>query len=233
MVSPASAVVSKTLSQSDFSNAYHTIKTGMDIDLLQLMGRWQDIGYEVESTVEVPGTMSRRGGIVDIFPVYHEQPARIEFFGNTIESIRLFDPKTQRSTGLVNSIIVTPAKENYLHSNSTVLDYLPDKLLLIVDDLNEIGAVIDTSMSNMPSSNRQAMSRLRQYRIQVLAYSPAMNSRRTLARYIGNCFSAHGISRVPMRCSFSLCRYRHCQNTVAGWKCFLENYSKSFRRSAE
>ncbi len=144
IIGPASAVVSKTLSPADFSKAYHTVDTGMTIDLLQLMNRWQDIGYDVESMVEVPGTMSRRGGIVDIFPVSSEQPARLEFFGNRVESIRLFDPRTQRSTGLVTSIVITPAKESYRHNDSTILDYLPDKSLLVLDDLNEIRNVIDT-----------------------------------------------------------------------------------------
>ena len=144
IVGPASAVVSKTLSQSDFTRAYHTIETDMELDPLEMMRRWQDIGYDVESMVEVPGTMSRRGGIVDIFPIYNEQPARIEFFGNHIESIRTFDPRTQRSTGLIDSIVVTPARENSPHNTSTILDYLPQKNLLILDDLNEIGNVIDT-----------------------------------------------------------------------------------------
>lgn len=145
IIGPASAIASKTLSQSDFSKAYHTIEVGRDIDLMQLLSKWQDIGYEMESVVEVPGTMSHRGGIVDIFPVYNDLPARIEFYGNRIESIRLFDARTQRSAGLVNSVIVTPAKESFLHSNNdTILNYLPDKVLLILDDLDEIRNVINT-----------------------------------------------------------------------------------------
>ena len=145
VVSHASAVASKTLSQADFSRAYHTIEVGIDIDPLQLLNKWQDIGYEVENVVEVPGTMSRRGGILDIFPMYGERPARLEFDGDHIESIRLFEPKTQRSTQVVESIVVTPAKENYLPDcSSTILDYLPEKTLLILDDLDEIYGVVDS-----------------------------------------------------------------------------------------
>jgi len=64
---------------------------------MSLMKRWQTLGYTVESTVEIPGTMSKRGGIIDIFPPTGEMPARLEFFGNTVESIRLYDPADQRS----------------------------------------------------------------------------------------------------------------------------------------
>ena len=61
--------------------------------------------------VEVPGTISRRGGIVDIFPPTSELPVRFEFFGNTIESIRLFDASTQRSQKVISRISICPATE--------------------------------------------------------------------------------------------------------------------------
>jgi transcription-repair coupling factor (superfamily II helicase) len=146
IVSSSLAVASKTLNRSGFARAYHTVETGMDADPMQLISRWQDMGYDMESVVEVPGTMSRRGGILDVFPVYSDLPARIEFFGNQIESIRLFEPRTQRSTKVIDYIIITPAREHYLPENSsTLLDYIPEKVLLILDDLNEIYSVIDTA----------------------------------------------------------------------------------------
>jgi transcription-repair coupling factor (superfamily II helicase) len=76
-----------------------------------LMKRWQSLGYTVESTVEIPGTMSKRGGIIDIFPPTGELPARLEFFGNIVESIRLYDPTNQRSVKRVPSINIGPATE--------------------------------------------------------------------------------------------------------------------------
>ena len=116
----------------------------MDIDPLKLIAKWQAMGYEVENVVEVPGTMSRRGGIVDIFSPDSELPARIEFVGNQVESIRLFDPKTQRSLKLANSMTVVPARESQQYLNrGTILDYLPENALLITDDLDELRTVID------------------------------------------------------------------------------------------
>ncbi|GAH68872.1 unnamed protein product, partial [marine sediment metagenome] len=64
------------------------------------------MGYEFEDMVEVPGQLSKRGGIIDIFPVYSQSPVRIEFFGNQIESIRLFNPENQCSTKPISSITI-------------------------------------------------------------------------------------------------------------------------------
>ncbi|GAF69105.1 unnamed protein product, partial [marine sediment metagenome] len=69
------------------------------------------MGYRMEDIVEVPGTISHRGGIIDIYPTTSDLPARLEFFGNTIDSIRLFDPLNQRSLRAVSSIAISPATE--------------------------------------------------------------------------------------------------------------------------
>ena len=155
IISSALAAASKTIPQSKFTAACHTLKVGTSIAPLQLIKKWQDMGYELENIVEVPGTISRRGGIVDIFPPNNELPARIEFFGNQIDSIRLFDPKTQRSSSLVNSVTITPARESQTRLNTdTILDYLPDKALLITADLDEIEVVIN-KMSSQAEEFRQ------------------------------------------------------------------------------
>ena len=64
-----------------------------------------------EQAVEVPGTVSRRGGILDIFSPGSELPARIELMGSEVESIRLFDPVSQRSVGPADRVFVLPAQE--------------------------------------------------------------------------------------------------------------------------
>jgi transcription-repair coupling factor (superfamily II helicase) len=127
-----------------FSASCHALNVKTNIDPLQLVKEWQAMGYELENIVEVPGTMSRRGGIVDIFSPDSDFPVRIEFVGNQVESIRLFDPKTQRSLNLADSVVIVPAKESQQHINGdTILDYLPDEALLIADDLDELKTVVD------------------------------------------------------------------------------------------
>jgi len=111
IVTSALAIMNKTIPQRDFAAACHVLKPGMTVDPLELLRKWQSMGYEVEDLVEVPGQMGKRGGIVDVFPPCSQSPVRIEFFGNQIESMRCFDPESQRSSSLISSLIATPAKE--------------------------------------------------------------------------------------------------------------------------
>ncbi len=111
VVTSAPALMQRTTPYSDFVSTCHTIKSGMDIEPFQLLRQWEAMGYQTESLVEVPGTISHRGGIIDIYPPTSELPARLEFFGNTIDNIRLFDPISQRSQTEVLSITIGPATE--------------------------------------------------------------------------------------------------------------------------
>ncbi|MBA7706193.1 Transcription-repair-coupling factor [subsurface metagenome] len=123
IITSAPAFMRKTTPHSDFTSTCHTIKQGMAIEPFKLLHRWEAMGYRMENMVEVPGTISHRGGIVDIHPTTSDLPARLEFFGNTIESIRLFDPVSQRSQAAVSSIAISPATEllTPLLSNSLAL----------------------------------------------------------------------------------------------------------------
>ena len=144
IVSSALAAVSRTVSRDEFITSCHALSVGTSIDPLQLVARWQTMGYELENIVEVPGTVSRRGGIVDVFSPDCTFPLRIEFIGNQVESIRLFDPKTQRSLNLVDSATIAPAKESQHDlSSDIILDYLPEDALLVTDDLDELRIVVD------------------------------------------------------------------------------------------
>jgi len=111
VIASAHALAQKTLPPSDFLASCHVIRQGMSVDLEGLLARWQGMGYERDNVVEVPGSFSRRGGILDIHPPSSDLPARIELLGNEVESIRLFDPMTQRSLELVDSIAIVPARE--------------------------------------------------------------------------------------------------------------------------
>ena len=111
VVVSAAALMSKTTACSDFGSACHTIKLGMNKEPFLMLGEWEAMGYRMENVVEVPGTMSHRGGIIDVYPPTSEMPVRLEFFGDTIDSIRSFDPATQRSVDKVPSVAIGPATE--------------------------------------------------------------------------------------------------------------------------
>ncbi len=111
VVASVAAVAQKTIARSVLLKASHSISVGQRVDLAGLLERWQRMGYRTEQAVETPGTVSRRGGIIDVFSPGSEQPARIELMGNEVESIRLFDPFSQRSVRPVDSVFVLPAQE--------------------------------------------------------------------------------------------------------------------------
>ncbi|MFQ5996239.1 MAG: transcription-repair coupling factor, partial [Dehalococcoidales bacterium] len=111
IVASAPALVMKTTPYADFVSTCHTIELGTEIEPFRLLSQWETMGYRVESMVEIPGTISHRGGIIDIYPPTSELPARLEFFGNTVDSIRLFAPASQRSVNSVPSLAISPATE--------------------------------------------------------------------------------------------------------------------------
>jgi len=91
-----------------------TIKTQITPD--GLIAALVATGYESTSLVTRVGEFSRRGGIIDFFSPLHENPARLEFFGDAIESLRAFDPETQRSTGEIREAVVLPVRELILNA---------------------------------------------------------------------------------------------------------------------
>ena len=111
VVASSTSAVQRTLSRKTFEDSAHVLSVGQTIDLRDTLDSWRRMGYRTESAVYSPGFVSRRGGIIDIFPVGSELPARIELWGDEVDSIRLFDPSTQRSTETVPSIRVIPAHE--------------------------------------------------------------------------------------------------------------------------
>ncbi len=88
------------------------LKTGDEINLEDLAEHLAGVGYEAQEPVDGVGFYSVRGGIVDVYPPEAEWPVRIEFYGDQIESLRQFDPGTQRSRGAVASVLLLPLSEN-------------------------------------------------------------------------------------------------------------------------
>jgi transcription-repair coupling factor (superfamily II helicase) len=87
------------------------ISKGLNIDRDIIVQNLQDLGYYILPIVTKEGEMSARGGILDVFPPDKENPVRIEFFGDEIESIRFFDIETQLSIKEINDIKISPAVE--------------------------------------------------------------------------------------------------------------------------
>ncbi len=111
IIASAYAAAAVTLPPEDFKEATFTLSIGEAISIDGILSDAVELGYEPVAAIETPGTVSRRGGIVDIWPPQDESPARIELFGDIIDSIRSFDAATQRSSTEVDEVVVTPALE--------------------------------------------------------------------------------------------------------------------------
>ena len=79
------------------------LQCGMELPMASLVENLVKLDYDDEYEATVSGEFARRGGIIDVFSPAHDAPCRIEFFGDTIDTMRLFDPATQRSTGNIDS----------------------------------------------------------------------------------------------------------------------------------
>jgi len=93
------------------TRAVEYLEAGEEADREALVRRLEASGYLRTSLVEEWGDYSVRGGVIDIFPPGHDAPLRLEFWGDRIESIRSFDPVSQRSTGQITEAAVLPANE--------------------------------------------------------------------------------------------------------------------------
>jgi len=112
IITSARALMQKTIPVREFQAGVFTLQEGQQVSLEKMLAHWVSLGYEPASIVEEPGTFSRRGGIIDVFPPQNDWPVRIELFGDEIESLRLFEPDTQRSQERVSSYTVVPASES-------------------------------------------------------------------------------------------------------------------------
>jgi transcription-repair coupling factor (superfamily II helicase) len=111
VVASARALMHKTLPPREFRLGMREYRQGQEINLQRTLELWVANGYRPDTVVEEPGTFSRRGGLIDVFPPNLLRPVRIELFGDEIESLRLFDPTTQRSDERISRFALAPATE--------------------------------------------------------------------------------------------------------------------------
>ncbi|MGC7880234.1 transcription-repair coupling factor, partial [Desulforudis sp. 1190] len=108
---PVDALARRVMPAPALRKAILQLAVGQEWDLGTLRGKLAELGYEHAALVEGEGQFSSRGGIIDIFPMTADYPVRIEFFGDEIDSLRVFDPETQRSEAPIRSLSITPVHE--------------------------------------------------------------------------------------------------------------------------
>jgi transcription-repair coupling factor (superfamily II helicase) len=111
VVASARALMQMTLPVREMRAALRAIRPGQPFDLNRMLASWVSLGYEAAAVVEAPGQFSRRGGIVDLWPPNLRKPLRIELFGDEVDSLRTFDPSTQRTLARITQAWIGPASE--------------------------------------------------------------------------------------------------------------------------
>jgi transcription-repair coupling factor (superfamily II helicase) len=119
VVSSASALLPRVPDPVAVFLASCEVKPGIELDPQRVTQVLAAGGYEPQDPVDAHGEFFRRGGILDIFPPSEAMPIRIEFIGDTVESIRRFDPGTQRSVETLDQFVIVPAREEGLTDSET------------------------------------------------------------------------------------------------------------------
>jgi transcription-repair coupling factor (superfamily II helicase) len=145
LVIPAEALLRRVIPKEKLSNLAELVIAGEETDQAELVRRLISTGYEKVSLVQTPGEISLRGGILDIFPPHPGElltrkgsaplisencPVRLDFFGDTIESIRFFDPISQRSLQELAEFTILPVSDSLYPSPSEEEETSPANRLL-------------------------------------------------------------------------------------------------------
>ncbi len=168
IIAPMRAVMTRTMPRRDFLKSLHLLKAkdgthGKRPSVIQperLAHDFVRMGYEAVNTVVAPGQFARRGGIFDFWAPADQQPTRLEFFGDEIETLRQFDPATQRTTHFVEHVLLAPAREFLLPDDGHhlppeeqlceyhipllhpfavgLLEYIPRHTLILIDNFEDL-----------------------------------------------------------------------------------------------
>jgi transcription-repair coupling factor (superfamily II helicase) len=113
VVASAAALLPRVSPPERLLRASIEIRSGTEVEPLDLADLLVDAGFTREDPVDEHGAFTVRGGIVDIFPAGDVEPVRIEFVGDMAESLRRYDPATQRSTGATDQVLIVPVRERF------------------------------------------------------------------------------------------------------------------------
>jgi len=111
LIAPAEAAAMKLFDRDYYASLALTLRRGEEVDVEVLTAHLSSVGYTQMDLVEMPGQFTRRGGILDVYSPESDRPIRIEFFGDEIDTIRKFDPETQRSQAGLDETQILPLTE--------------------------------------------------------------------------------------------------------------------------
>jgi transcription-repair coupling factor (superfamily II helicase) len=164
MVASAASLLPRLSPPARLAAAGLTLRPGDEISPVDLGDRLAAAGYTRQDPTDEPGEFSVRGGVVDFYPAGARQPIRLEFIGDNIESLRSYDPATQRSTEAVDQAHVEPLQEllfgngEELDRSATIADYLAAaRPLVFVSEPDEVKATFVKQREQIDASYAEAV----------------------------------------------------------------------------
>ena len=158
-VTSVQALMQRTFAAEYFLSLRKEIHLGQTLELQQLLDTLTELGYHAEYQVTEPGDMAMRGGIVDFFPIDRDEPVRVEFLGDEVESIRTFDPVTQQSREKRERLVITPAGELGIlrrdpDKTAPLIDMLPRDTLLVLDEPDKLAEAAEHYARQIPAGDK-------------------------------------------------------------------------------
>ncbi len=133
LVTTVDALLCRMASPREMLSRLLHLEVGAEHDPEVLSGKLVQMRFEREAIVQHPGDFALRGGILDVYPLTEENPVRIEFFDNEIDSIRSFDPESQRSRENLSEVFLYPTDETG-RADASLLEYLSVRDVIVLDE---------------------------------------------------------------------------------------------------
>jgi transcription-repair coupling factor (superfamily II helicase) len=162
IIASAAALLPRVTAPNRLLAASLDLKPGQDIAPTDLAELLVDAGFTREDPADEHGEFAVRGGIVDIFPAGEANPVRLEFIGDSIETLRTYDPSTQRSITAIDQIAIVPLRDVLQDDRrSTLFDHLArgQGSRIIVSERDEVDANATRLLENLSHSFEEAQSR--------------------------------------------------------------------------
>jgi transcription-repair coupling factor (superfamily II helicase) len=144
LIVPLLAFKHKVVPPSKISEIRFKVERGMNFEMNNLLKWLVDEGFDRVDVVDIKGEFSHRGGIIDVFPTNSQAPIRIEFLGNTIESLRNYDPQTQCSQGEIDTpVYLYPADEYSIYKKFqnelvSIEEYFSKETIVVLDEPGDV-----------------------------------------------------------------------------------------------
>ena len=151
IVSYAEAIFEKVVTRKELEKNTLKLAVSDNLSIDFINETLFEYNFKRVDFVTEPGEFSVRGGIIDVFSFSNDNPYRIEFFGNEVDSIRSFDVETQLSIEKLKKISIIPNVENKLlqESRESFLDYISEKTVIVIQNTESLGEQLDKLYCNV------------------------------------------------------------------------------------